>query len=312
MVKAYTPISQNEIPLAIKSIIVARSLAKVNKDYARADLLRDEIQALGYVINDNANGETELMRVGDAGVVAKKRFLILFGSGEISPTSVDIYRSTFLQLGKRDLTISLITTPAGFQPNVLAVYEEIRDFLLASLPDFNLNIQLLPINTHADTDNSQYLDQIKASDVLFLGPGSPTYGIKQLKNTKVEQTILEQVKKGSTLILASAATITFSQYALPVYEIYKVGEELHWVGGLNLYRDIWQEVSIIPHFNNREGGVGLDTSYCYIGKARAEKLISMLSSDDKVIGIDEHTALVIDLDTKEQLVRGKGRINQVK
>lgn len=312
MVKVLSPVTPTDIPDTISVILSARTKAKNNRDFARADLLRRDAEQLGYVINDKGGGVQEVLKIGDRDNKPHKNFLILFGSGEISPTSVDIYRSTFLQLGKRDLTISLITTPAGFQPNVLAVYEEIRDFLLASLPDFNLNIQLLPINTRADTDNSQYLDQIKASDVLFLGPGSPTYGIKQLKDTKVEQTIIEQVKKGSTLILASAATITFSQYALPVYEIYKVGEELHWVGGLNLYRDIWQEVSIIPHFNNREGGVGLDTSYCYIGKARAEKLISMLSSDDKVIGIDEHTALVIDLDTKEQLVRGKGRINQVK
>lgn len=312
MVKVLSSVAPTDIPDTISVILSARTQAKNNRDFARADLLRRDAEQLGYVINDKGGGVQEVLKIGDSENKPVKNFLILFGSGEIAPTSVDIYRSTFLQLGKRDLTISLITTPAGFQPNVLAVYEEIRDFLLASLPDFNLNIQLLPINTRADTDNSQYLDQIKASDVLFLGPGSPTYSIKQLKDTKVEQTIIEQVKKGSTLILASAATITFSQYALPVYEIYKVGEELHWVGGLNLYRDIWQEVSIIPHFNNREGGVGLDTSYCYIGKARAEKLISMLSSDDKVIGIDEHTALVIDLDTKEQLVRGKGRINQVK
>lgn len=312
MVKVLSPVAPTDIPDTISVILSARTQAKSNRDFARADLLRSDAKKLGYVINDKGGGVQEVLKIGDRDNKPQKSFLILFGSGEIAPTSVDIYRSTFLQFGKRDLTISLITTPAGFQPNVLAVYEEIRDFLLASLPDFNLNIQLVTINTRADADNPQYLEQLKTSDVLFLGPGSPTYGIKQLKDTKVEQTILEQVKKGSTLILASAATITFSKYALPVYEIYKVGEDPHWVGGLNLYRDIWQEVSIIPHFNNREGGVGLDTSYCYIGKGRADKLLSTLPGDAKVLGLDEHTALIIDLETKAQLVRGKGRINEVK
>lgn len=311
MVKVLSTVESTEIPDSIRVILSARTQAKSNKDYARADLLRHEAKQLGYVINDKGGGVQEVLKIGDSDSKPLKNFLILFGSGEIAPTSVDIYRSTFLQFGKRDLAISLITTPAGFQPNVIAVYEEIRDFLLASLPDFNLTINLVPVNASADTDNPTYLDLINSSDVIFLGPGSPTYGIKKLANTKVEQAIIDQVKNGSTLILASAATITFSKYALPVYEIYKVGAELHWVDGLNLFKEIWQEISIIPHFNNREGGVGLDTSYCYIGKNRAEKLISMLPSGEKIIGIDEHTALIVDLETNETIIKGKGSAHEV-
>ena len=312
MIKVTTPIPWNEVDEKVKQLIAARSEAKQARNFALADQLRKDIQSLGYLINDVAGGNTEVMKLGDAGVVAKKRFLLLFGSGEIAPTSVDIYRSTFLQLGKRDLTISLITTPAGFQPNVSSVYGEIKDFMLAALPDFNLNIQVVPVNTRVDADNNEYVIQIQMSDILFLGPGSPTYGIRHLSGSRVLRAIIEQVKSSATLILASAATITFSAHSLPVYEIYKVGEELHWVDGLDVYKEIWESTTIIPHFNNREGGVGLDTSYCYVGKDRAQKLISMLPTDAKVIGIDEHTALIIDLETQELVVRGKGGINQVK
>lgn len=311
MVKVFTPIPWGDVDKKVKELVSLRRDAKIAHNYPLADQLRMEIQNLGYLINDVTNGETEVMRMGDGGVAAKKRFLLLFGSGEIAPASVDIYRSTFLQLGKRDLIISLITTPAGFQPNVLSVYGEIKDFLHAALPDFNLNISVVPVNNRADADDMEYVKQIEMSDILFLGPGSPTYGIRHLKDSGVLRAIIDQVKNRATLILASAATITFSAHSLPVYEIYKVGEDLHWVQGLDIYKEIWGSVSIIPHFNNREGGVGLDTSYCYIGKDRAEKLISSLSKEDKVIGIDEHTALIIDLDTQKQVVRGKGRINQV-
>ncbi len=156
--------------------------------------------------------------------------------------------------------------------------------------------------------NPEYIKQIKQSDILFMGPGSPTYGIRQLRGTKALEAIIEQVKNRATLILASAATITFSTHALPVYEIYKVGEDLHWVDGLNLYSKIYEPLTVIPHFNNREGGVGLDTSYCYIGKDRATKLLSSLPGESKVIGIDEHASVIIDLDTKELSVRGKGEL----
>ena len=167
------------------------------------------------------------------------------------------------------------------------------------------------MNTKVDADNIEYVEQIQVSDILFLGPGSPTYGIRHLKGSRVLRAIIDQVKNSATLILASAATITFSVHSLPVYEIYKVGEELHWEDGLDVYREIWGPTTIIPHFNNREGGVELDTSYCYIGKERAEKLIALLPTDAKVVGIDEHTALIIDLETQEQLVRGKGAVHEV-
>ncbi len=311
MVKVFTPIPWEHVDEKVKELVSLRRDAKLARNYPLADQLRKEIQNLGYLINDVASGETDVMRIGDGEVVAKKRFLLLFGSGEIAPNSVDIYRSTFIQLGKRDLTISLITTPAGFQPNVLSVYGEIKDFLLAALPDFNLTIKVVPVNNRADADNEEYVKQIEMSDILFLGPGSPTYGIRHLKDSRVLRAIIDQVKNRSTLILASAATITFSAHSIPVYEIYKVGEDLHWVEGLDVYKEIWGSVSIIPHFNNREGGVDLDTSYCYIGKDRAKKLIASLPENDKVIGIDEHTALIIDLDTQEQVVRGKGHVNKV-
>lgn len=311
MVKVFTPIANDLVPENVRSLITARNTAKAEKNFSLADKLRSDIEDLGYLINDVPGGITDVMKKGDSDLKPKKRFLMLFGSGEIAPTSVDIYRSTFLQLGKRDLTISLITTPAGFQPNVDAVYGEIKDFLLAALPDFNLNIQVVPINSQSDANNSDYIEQIKESDILFLGPGSPTYGIRQLRGTKALEAIIEQVKNRATLILASAATITFSTHALPVYEIYKVGEDLHWVDGLDLYRDIYEPLTVIPHFNNREGGVGLDTSYCYIGKDRATKLLSTLPQESKVIGIDEHTALVVDLETNEITVRGKGKLHEL-
>ncbi len=311
MVKVFTPIAADRVPDNIRSLITDRNAAKAEKNFSLADKIRSDIEELGYLINDVPGGITDVMKKGDSGLAPKKHFLILFGSGEIAPTSVDIYRSTFLQLGKRDLTISLITTPAGFQPNVDSVYGEIKDFLLAALPDFNLNIQVVPINTQIEANNDIYIDQIEQSDIIFLGPGSPTYGIRQLKGTKALESIIEQVKNRATLILASAATITFSTHALPVYEIYKVGEDLHWVKGLDLYKGIYEPLTVIPHFNNREGGVGLDTSYCYIGKDRATKLLSSLPAESKVIGIDEHTALVIDLGSKGQLVRGKGGIHKI-
>lgn len=311
MVKVLSPITSDEIPDSIQAILSARTSAKAKKDFNLADKLRLDAEKLGYVINDKAANIQEVLKIGDGSLKPLKNFLVLFGSGEIAPSSVDIYRQIFLSLGKRDLRIALITTPAGFQPNVEKVYGEIKDFLLASLPDFNLTIDLIFANNHALACDTSIVESLNGADILFLGPGSPSYAVHHLKDSPLMNKIIEQVKKGSTLILASAATISFSTHALPVYEIYKVGEELHWLEGLAVYKELWKDVSVIPHFNNREGGVDLDTSYCFVGKNRATKLLQMLPGAANFLGIDEHTALVIDLSNNSEQIRGKGTVTKV-
>lgn len=295
------------LPQNVQDLLYARQSARDAKNFADSDRLRDEIHSLGYLVNDKG-GQVQVLKLGDADLRPAKSFLLLFGSGENAPSSVDIYRQTFLQLGKRHLKLSLITTPAGFQPNVEHVYGEIRDFLIASLPDFKLDINIVYANTAQEANDPVLISQLDGSDIIFTGPGSPTYAIKNLRSTLLLTKIIDLVKNGSTLILASAATITMSKHAIPVYEIFKVGEDLHWVDGLDLFSQIWQEQTIIPHFNNREGGAELDTSYCFIGKARATKMLATLPPETSILGIDEHTCLTIDLGTGEQSIRGKGTI----
>lgn len=295
----------SDLPNEVQELLAQRKKSRDNKDFAESDRLRDQIKELGYLVNDLPSGMT-VLKIGDDDLTPVKNFLMLFGSGEIAPSSVDIYRQVFLELGKRNLKISLIATPAGFQPNVEHVYGEIKDFLLASLPDFNLTINILYANTSADANMLDLNNQLTGSDIVFMGPGSPTYAAKQLRGTKLQSNIVGLVQKGATLILASAATIACSKHCLPVYEIFKVGDDLHWRDGLDLYSSIWQEMTIIPHFNNREGGADLDTSYCYIGKSRGENMLAQLPKGAPVTAIDEHTCLIIDLNSKEQSVRGKG------
>jgi hypothetical protein len=299
------------LPVEVLALFQQREIARSSKDFASSDQLREQIKKLGYLVNDKPNG-TKILKIGDEGIVPAKNFLLLFGSGEVAPSSVDIYRQTFLALNKRHLKISLITTPAGFQPNVEHVYGEIKDFLLSSFPDFNLSVNIIFANTAGDAMKTEIVEQLDGSDIIFMGPGSPTYAVKNLNGTPLLSKVIELVKNGASLVLASAATIACSRFCLPVYEIFKVGEKLRWDNGLNIYKEIWQETTIIPHFNNKEGGADLDTSYCFVGKGRGERLLSMLPGKTGVVGIDEHTALIIDLTNQKESVRGKGVTHSVK
>jgi hypothetical protein len=95
--------------------------------------------------------------------------------------------------------------------------------------------------------------------------------------------------------------------ALPVYEIYKAGEELHWVGGLDLLASHGLDVAIVSHWNNTEGGT-FDTRYCFMGQPRFDLLERLLPESTVVLGIDEYTACVLDLGGNECRVMGAGQV----
>lgn len=120
--------------------------------------------------------------------------------------------------------------------------------------------------------------------------------------------IKESVIKGKTLCLSSAAILAFSRFTLPVYEIYKAGADLYWEKGLDFFPPYLKQSTFIPHKNNSEGGLKLDTSYCYMGVSRFKQLRNLLPKNEKVAGIDEHTALIIDLNNKNQKIMGKGNV----
>jgi cell wall-associated NlpC family hydrolase len=64
---------------------------------------------------------------------------------------------------------------------------------------------------------------------------------------------------------------------------------------------------VIPHYDNTEGGHH-DTRFCYLGEARLHVFEALLDADTYVLGIDEHTGLVIDLDAGEATVVGNSTV----
>ena len=124
-------------------------------------------------------------------------------------------------------------------------------------------------------------------------------------------TILARHRLGAALVLASAAAIAASAYALPVYEIYKVGEDLSWKPGLDLLGPYGRSVAIVPHWNNHDGGDELDTTRGFMGQARFERLLALLPPDVDVVGIDEHTALMLDFAAGTAVAFGRGGVSWV-
>ena len=221
------------------------------------------------------------------------RILSLMGSGENSPIMVTPHQKIIKSTGV-DLNPINLNTPYAFQENIDELSAKIEKY-------FEVNV-----GTKITTSSEPIIDIAKANWV-FAGPGSPTYTLRKWRDVGIDNQLKELLNRGS-LVLASAAAMSIGAKVMPVYEMYKVGEDPYWIDGLNILEAATGiRAAVIAHFNNAQGG-SHDTRYCFAGEKRMKALESMLNQDIAILGIDEHTGIAFDLDAKTADVFGKGVI----
>jgi hypothetical protein len=236
--------------------------------------------------------------------------ILLFSSGETSASGQRIYEWLFRRLSP-PVRMAVLETPAGFQPNTALVAGKVADFVRHHLQNYQPQVTVVPARqrgTPFSPDDPDIIAPLLQADVIFAGAGSPTYAARQLQDSLAWHTLLARHRLGAALILASAAAIAASVRCLPVYEIYKVGSDLHWSPGLDLFGSYGLSLCLVSHWNNTEGGAELDTSRGFIGQARFARLRAMLPPEVTVVGLDEHTALAVDLATQTCRVMGRGGV----
>ena len=234
----------------------------------------------------------------------------MLGSGETSLAGGRVFESLARVL-PTPLRVVVLETPAGFEPNSAQVAGHVADFLRTRLQNYRPEITVMAARKRGTPDSPEdavLTGPLLGADLAFMGPGSPTYAVRQLQNSLAWHRLIARHRVGATLAFASAAVVAVSAFALPVYEIYKAGHDLSWQPGLDLFGAYGLKLVFVPHWNNSDGGVDLDTSRCYMGRARFEALLAMLPHDATIVGIDEHTALAADLDSGTAEVMGAGDV----
>jgi len=234
----------------------------------------------------------------------------LFGSGETAPAGRQAHEALFQAL-ERPIKVAVFETPAGFQPNSPWVAGRLAEFVEQHLQNFHPQVTVVPARRRDgphSTDDRELAAPLLAANYIFAGPGSPTYTVHHLAGTWIWHALLARQRRGTVLALASAAAIAMGSYALPVYEIYKAGADLHWTPGLDLLRPYGLELAIVTHWDNQEGGANLDTRCAFMGVERMRRLEAMLPRSVTVLGIDEHTAVILDLARGSARVMGQGGV----
>lgn len=240
--------------------------------------------------------------------------IAFLGSGETSLAGGRIFE-TLARLLPDPPRVAVLETPAGFELNSASVAGRVADFLKTRLQNYSPRVDVVPArkrNSSFSPDDPEIVVPLLGANLIFMGPGSPTYAVRQLQGTLAWDIIRARHRMGATLVFASAATISVGAWVLPVYEIYKVGQDVHSLPGLNFFADFGVPLSFIPHWNNAEGGADLDTSRCFIGMDRFAQWCDLLPSDHTIIGLDEHTGLILDFEKSECTVSGVSSVSLVR
>ena len=228
------------------------------------------------------------------------------GSGETAPTMVRPHREVFEHTPEGPAVF--LDTPFAFQTNRLDLVARARRYFAESL-DREIAVVHWPPLADEPFSTDRALALLDGATWVFAGPGSPTYALRCWLGSPIPGAVESVARRGGTVVLGSAGAVTAGAYALPVYELYKAGAEPYWEQGLDLLGRLADlRAAVVPHYDNREGGQH-DTRYCYVGEARLAALEEQLPADAGVLGVDEHTAVVVDTSAGSVTVRGSGRMS---
>jgi len=231
--------------------------------------------------------------------------LTLIGSAETSPGMVKVHRAILASLPPRPQVVYL-DTPYGFQENADLISAKVQDYFDVSLGQ---SVEIASLRNAAEASQAgveAFRIAIEEADYIFAGPGSPSYALTQWQAVGAALSLIRASSSGAAICLASAAAATAGRYAIPVYEIYKVGQVPFWLDGMDLLSDIaGLEAVVVPHWDNNDGEHH-DTGNCFIGRRRLDRLIAELPHPLPIIGIDEHTAVTFH--DGQVSVTGRGRL----
>ncbi len=236
--------------------------------------------------------------------------LALLGSGEFSAGMAEVHR-TLMRALNAPVVPAMIDTPAGFELNSPDIVAKATEYFAHN---FDLSLTLAPFAnalraTPVEMELAMHV--LRSANYIFAGPGSPTYAVRNWRGTPVFETMAARLASGAQLVLASAATLAVGRHTLPIYEIYKVGEDPRWESGLDLLGRYSLDLAIVPHWNNNSGGTH-DTTRCFVGQARFDQLHAQLPATTVVLGIDEYTACLLSPATQSGRVLGAGKVTIIR
>ena len=213
-----------------------------------------------------------------------------------------VHRQLFDRLG--EVRAVALDTSYAFQANVPQMTAKIVDYFAVSLHQDIKPVHLGDVTIASPVEQAVIRQEIRDANYVFAGPGSPSYALRQWSAAGVADELRAVARSGGVVSFASAAALTLGAFTAPIYEIYKAGATPYWLEGMDVLSLAGLRCAVIPHYDNAEGE-NYDTRFCYLGEDRLAHMENQLPTDVGILGIDEHTAVIIDLERSELTVVGR-------
>ena len=110
--------------------------------------------------------------------------LVIMGSGETAPTMVKPHRSIFERVGDRPAV--LLDTPYGFQSNADDISARAEGYFAASVGR-TVSVAAWRTAPPPGLARERALAALSGAGWVFAGPGSPTYALRQWRDTPVPE-----------------------------------------------------------------------------------------------------------------------------
>ena len=218
--------------------------------------------------------------------------LALVGSGEYLPQMLELERSLLndgLANNKKPIYLQIPTAAAQESEQRINYWQQLGQVAAQSL---QVRQSFLPIFTRADANNPELLKDIPDAALIYLSGGDPHYLANTLRDTLAWELILKNWQSGGSLAGCSAGAMVLSDQ-IPHFRLSRAEP----TKGFGLLK----QIRVIPHF---------DKFFKWIPDSAAKVLLD-LPGDEILIGIDENTAVVKQVD-KDWQVWGRGKLHLIK
>jgi len=216
--------------------------------------------------------------------------LALVGSGEYLPAMTAFEKSLIddgVRNGKKAKYIQIPTAAGRESKERLNFWENLGKNQGELI---GVETIFLPIFNREDANNSDFVNQIKDSALIYLSGGDPHYLAQTLKGTLAWDAIVENWSSGASLAGCSAGAMVLSSH-IPNFRLLKSSP----TAGLNLL----PEVRVIPHFNK---------FFKWIPESAA-KILLHVPDGSILIGVDELTAIVKRSGLDDWVVCGQAKVH---
>ena len=85
-------------------------------------------------------------------------------------------------------------------------------------------------------------------------------------------------------VMVHSTQAPLGAHTVPVYEIYKVGADAHWLPGLDVLGELTLPAAVVPHWNNRSG-VRARCPDCHVPHDFTDKVARKMQASREVLGL---------------------------